>query len=79
MSLFNNENNISINRDENMFKNNRQQLPTSAPNVVPSAQFIGEMNIPAGYHTEFNSNRIDPKLLSAFKNNPYTQSLNSIA
>ena len=77
MSLFNNQNNISMNRDENIFKNNRQQLPTSGPNLVPSSQFLGEMNGPAGYDMQFNSNRMDPNLLSAFKNNPYTQSLNS--
>ena len=79
MSLFNNQNNISMNRDENIFKNNRQQLPTSGPNLVPSSQFLGEMNGPAGYDMQFNSNRMDPNLLSAFKNNPYTQSLNSSA
>tara|TARA_B110000444_G_scaffold5287_2_gene4936 strand:+ start:647 stop:2455 length:1809 start_codon:yes stop_codon:yes gene_type:complete len=77
MNLFNNHNNISISRDENMFKNNRQQLPTSAPNLIPSSRFIGEMNGPAGYDMEFNSSRMDAGLLSAFKNNPYTQSLNS--
>ena len=79
MSLFNNQNNISINRDENIFKNNRQQLPTSGPYLVPSSQFLGEMNGTAGYDMQFNSNRMDPNLLSAFKNNPYTQSLNSSA
>ncbi len=79
MNLFNNQNNICMNRDENIFKNDRQQLPTNAPNIVPSAEFLGEMNVPAGYNMQFNSNRMDPNLLSAFKNNPYTQSLNSTA
>jgi hypothetical protein len=77
MSLFNNQNNISMNRDENVLTNNRQQLPTGGPNHVPSSQFIGEMNGPAGYDAQFNSSRMDAGLLSAFKNNPYTQSLNS--
>ena len=79
MSLFNNENNISINRDEKIFENNRQQLPTNGPNLIPSSQFLGEMNAPASYNMLSNSNRMDPELLSAFKNNPYTKSLNSIA
>jgi hypothetical protein len=77
MSLFNNQNNISMNRDENMITNNRQQLPTGGSNIIPSSHFIGEMNVPAGYDAEFNNSRMDSGLLSAFKNNPYTQSLNA--
>lgn len=77
MSLFNNENNISMNRDESVITNNRKQLPTGGPNHIPSSQFMGEMNVPAGYDAQFNSSRMDAGLLSAFKNNPYTQSLNS--
>ena len=77
MSLFNNENNISMNRDESVITNSRKQLPTGGPNYIPSSQFMGEMNVPAGYDAEYNSNRMDPGLLSAFKNNPYTKSLNS--
>jgi hypothetical protein len=77
MSLFNNHNNISMNRDENMITNNRQQLPTGGSNIIPSSQFIGEMNVPAVYDAEFNNSRMDSDLLTAFKNNPYTQSLNA--
>ena len=79
MSLFNNQNNISMNRDENILKNDRKDFPTGGPNLIPSAEFLGEMNGPAGYDMQFNSNRMDANLLSAFKNNPYTQSLNSSA
>ena len=78
MSLFNNQNNISMNKDENILKNNRQQIPNGGPNLIPSTQLLGETNVPAGYNMEFNSNRMDPNLLSAFKNNPYTKSLHSV-
>ena len=77
MSLFNNQNNISMNRDENIFKNNRQTAPSGGPSLVPSQEFMGEMNGLANYDMKFDSNRMDPSLLNAFKNNPYTNSLTS--
>ena len=79
MGLFNNSNNLDMKRDESIFKNNRQQLPTSGANMIPSTEFIGETNGPAGYDMTFDSNRLDPNLLTSFKNNPYTQSLSSVA
>lgn len=79
MSLFNNHNNISMNRDENMLKVTRQTAPSGGPSLIPSQEFIGEMNGVANYDMNFDSNRMDPSLLNAFKNNPYTKSLNSFA
>jgi len=79
MSLFNNQNNISMNRDENIFKNNRQAAPSGGPSLVPSQEFMGKMNSQASYDRKFDSNRMDPSLLNAFKNNPYTKSLGSVA
>ena len=79
MAMFNNQNNISMNRDENIFKNNRQTAPSGGPSLIPSQEFIGEMNGVANYDMDYNSNRMDPNLLNAFKNNPYTKPLNSFA
>ncbi len=79
MSLFNNQNNISMNRDENIFKNNRQTAPSGGPSLIPSQEFMGQQNGLANYDMNFDSNRMDPSLLNAFKNNPYTKSLGSVA
>tara|TARA_A100001015_G_scaffold222790_1_gene250886 strand:- start:1110 stop:1997 length:888 start_codon:yes stop_codon:yes gene_type:complete len=78
MSIFNNYNNMEINRNENIFNNNRNNIPNGGPNVIPSSEFMGEINDMQSYDTNFNNNRMDESLLSAFKNNPYTQSLNSV-
>tara|TARA_B100001769_G_scaffold221064_1_gene181333 strand:+ start:2008 stop:3813 length:1806 start_codon:yes stop_codon:yes gene_type:complete len=77
MSIFNNNNNISINRNENVLENNREQNNCGGVSMIPSQEFIGEMNGLASYDSNFNSNRINPDLLNAFKNNPYTKSLTS--
>jgi hypothetical protein len=37
------------------------------------------MNGLSTYDMNFDSNRMDPSLLNAFKNNPYTKSLGSVA
>ena len=79
MNLFNNNNNISINRDENILNNNRQCIPSGGHSLIPSQEFMGETNGIANYDMNFDSNRMDPSLLNAFKNNPYTQSLTSVA
>ena len=79
MSLFNNDQNMDMNRDESMLQNNRGNVPNGGPNMVPSADFMGEVQGMQTYDPNFDSNRMDASLLSAFKNNPYTQSLNSVA
>tara|TARA_Y100000389_G_C17466804_1_gene526394 strand:+ start:2688 stop:4505 length:1818 start_codon:yes stop_codon:yes gene_type:complete len=45
--------------------------------TIPSAETFGKINMPQQYDLEVNSNRINPDILSAFKSNPYAQSLNS--
>ena len=40
--------------------------------------FIGELNGKQSYDLNYNNARLDGTLLSAFKNNPYTQSLTSV-
>ena len=79
MGLFNNENNISINRSDNLLENNRSNIINGNINLVPSAEFIGQMNGIQSYDQNFNNSRIDESLLNAFKSNPYTKSLSSVA
>lgn len=79
MNLFNNHNNTSINRDENIMKNNRNNVPNGGPNMIPSSEFMGEIQGMQTYDNNFNNARMDKSLLNAFKENPYTKSLNSVA
>ena len=79
MGLFNNENNISINRSDNLLENNRSNIINGNVNIIPSSEFIGQMNGIQSYDQNFNNSRMDESLLNAFKSNPYTKSLSSIA
>ena len=79
MSLFNNSNNVQIVKNENMLKQTRNLLPNGGPNMIPSSEFMGELNGIQTYDYNYNSNRMDESLLDAFKSNPYTKSLTSAA
>tara|TARA_B100000989_G_C19520358_1_gene463856 strand:- start:107 stop:2008 length:1902 start_codon:yes stop_codon:yes gene_type:complete len=79
MNLFNNFNNSEIKRDETMINNNRGNIIQGGPSLVPSTEFMGEVNGIQTYDHTFNNSRMDESLLSAFKSNPYTKSLNSYA
>ena len=79
MNLFNNFNNSEIKRDESLLNNYRGNVMQGGPNIIPSAEFMGEVNGIQTYDHNFNNSRMDESLLNAFKNNPYTKSLNSVA
>jgi hypothetical protein len=77
MSVFNSNQNVEINKNENILYQSRQTIPNGGPSMIPSSEFLGELN---GIQTyENNSNRLDSSLLDAFKQNPYTKSLSSVA
>ena len=79
MALFNNKVNMIDNNKE--ICNNRQTPfynPTNQ-NYKHPTEVLGEFtSIPQKYE-EKSSHYIDSSLLNAFKTNPYTQSLNSVA
>ena len=79
MSIFNNYNNSTTTRNDNMLQQNRPLITNGGLSIIPSAEFIGELNGKQSYDLNYNSSRLDDTLLSAFKNNPYTQSLTSVA
>ena len=79
MSLFNNYNNSTTARNDNIFQQNRPLVTNNGLSIIPSTEFIGELNGKQGYDLNYNNSRLDESLLSAFKNNPYTQSLTSVA
>ena len=71
--------NAVTNRNELDRNNNRMWVPANMPANIPSREFMGEsQSTPFSYPEQCN-NRLDDSLLTAFKNNPYTQSLNSVA
>ena len=79
MSLFNNYNNSTTTRNENMLQQNRGLLNNGGSSLIPSSEFMGELNGIQTYDHNFNNSRMDETLLSAFKSNPYTKSLTSVA
>jgi len=79
MSLFNNSNNSTTSRNDTIFKQNRQPIINNSQSIIPSREFMGEINGMQSYDVNYNASRMDESLLSAFKNNPYTKSLTSVA
>ena len=55
-------------------------MRTNAPQILPSNQMNGKVNMSTyDYKERDTTDRINGDILTAFKNNPYTQSLQSHA
>jgi len=74
-SVFNNSTNIKMSKDQTLLNNNRENIMNGGPNVIQNAELIGQVQ---GINEYKQNDRLDENLLSAFKNNPYTQSLKSL-
>ena len=79
MSLFNNHTNSTTSRNDGIFQQNRPPITNNNQSIIPSREFMGEINGMQSYDVNYNASRMDESLLSAFKNNPYTKSLTSVA
>ena len=77
MSMFNSNINVSLRNDEAQ-QNTRAYVGTSNINAIPSIATYGSINMPQE-KTSQGTDRINPDILTAFKNNPYTHSLTSWA
>ena len=66
--------NLNIAKQEQDRLNNRQWVPSSMPQTFATKEMMGQTYTPMDNPT---NNRLDGDLLSAFKANPYTQSLQS--
>jgi len=75
--MFNPQVNVSVAKVETDRNNNRLWAPQSVVPVGPSVQTYGRTNVPQYYDQCQGCERISPDLLTAFKENPYTQSLHS--
>ena len=82
-SIFNGNTNVQIAKKDKDRVNNRLQCqdfiipPPGSDATMPSAENYGRINMPEQYGQEVNAERMNPDILTAFKSNPYAQSLNS--
>ena len=74
--LFSGEENVCVNSNRGDC-NNRSNISVGGPTMAPSANTYGKINTPQYYDQCQGCDRITPDILTAFKQNPYTQSLNS--
>jgi hypothetical protein len=77
MALFNGNANIHVNRLDSDRDNNRWWAPSAGPSSIPGVEMHGKMTMPQSYDNSINNERINPELLNAFRQNPYTHSLHA--
>ena len=73
--LFNPVMNATIAKLDTDRENNRMWAPEAVIPAGPSVQTYGKINMPQYYNECYNCDRIQPDLLNAFRENPYTHSL----
>ena len=71
--------NIAISKRDADRNNNRAYAGGATIAGGHSTQTYGQLSGKQQYDQNFNNERMNPDILTAFKNNPYTQSLNSWA
>lgn len=74
-SLFNPNINATVSRNDADRENNRLWAPEAVNPMGPSVQTYGKINMPQYYDECYSCSRIQPDILTAFKENPYTHSL----
>jgi hypothetical protein len=79
MRMLNNTENLSVRRSDDDRNNNRMFIPSNGPRILPSKETHGKMGGSQQYDNSICTDRINEDILSAFKRNPYTQSLQSVA
>lgn len=77
MDLFNGNQNLVNIRDDTTRSNNRLWVQHSGPSQITSVEQLGYTENIQTLSDKTNRARMEPDILSAFKNNPYVQSLNS--
>lgn len=75
---FNPNMNVCVSKNEQDILNSRSLAPSSIVGSGISKEMYGKMDMNQ-YNTSNDNNRNAPDLLTAFRSNPYTQSLNSYA
>jgi hypothetical protein len=75
MQLFNQKMNIHCKDDCDRFDGRVNPAYSRLSGLPPSTQTYGAINVPQYYNECAGCDRINPDILTAFKNNPYTHSL----
>lgn len=78
IATFNSNLNATLKSDHDR-QNNRILSSSSNVVAIPSIETFGNINMPQYRNDTQGTERINPDILAAFKNNPYTHSLNSWA
>ena len=73
--VFNQQMNVNISRQDSDRYNYRVNAPASVIAMPPSKEIYGKINVPQYYNECAGCDRIQPDILNAFRNNPYTHSL----
>ena len=73
--VFNQQMNVNISRQDSDRYNYRVNAPAAVLAMPPSKEIYGKINVPQYYNENANCERIQPDILNAFRNNPYTHSL----
>ena len=77
--IFNQQDCIQVRKREADACNGSTWAPVAGPATTPSLETLGKVNMPQYYEEPQGCSRINPDILKAFKENPYTQSLASYA
>jgi len=80
MAMLNNEQHVQIDKMDTDRNNNRMWVRNGnggINNTIPSIETYGKVNMPQTYDNNQGCDRINPDILTAFKENPYTKSLSS--
>ena len=80
MSMMNHDQKVQIDKMDQDRNNNRLWVRNGNNGIngaIPSVETYGKINVPQYYNNCQDCDRINPDILTAFKQNPYTKSLSS--
>jgi len=80
MSMLNHDQKVQIDKMDRDRNNNRLWVRNGNNGIngaIPSVETYGKINVPQYYNNCQDCDRINPDILTAFKQNPYTKSLSS--
>ena len=77
MELFNGNQQLATIRDDCTRKNNRLLGANGNQSIIPTRELVGKIQSMQSLDEDTQRQRIQPDILAAFKQNPYTQSLSS--
>jgi hypothetical protein len=79
IKMFNNQHNMKIDKVDKDRNNNRMYAPSNTIRQTPALENYGQYTVRSEYGQNIHTLRNNPDTLNAFKNNPYTKPLNSVA